>query len=124
MKLFYSDKNLYKVEDFKGLNYSKTNFDICDKLEDKDWKQFLDDNQEFRNLLIKLGFFIFGDDYYIEDDMFCDFQILGDLSKDLDKIYINIDSQGSVCLVDDLNKFSEDYRTEEDWGIKDWKKWY
>jgi hypothetical protein len=124
MKLFYSDKNLYKVEDFKGLNYSKTNFDICDKLEDKDWKQFLDDNQEFRNLLIKLGFFIFGDDYYIEDDMFCDFQILGDLSKDLDKIYINIDSQGSVCLVDDLNKFSEDYRTEEDWGVKDWKKWY
>jgi hypothetical protein len=75
MKLFYSDKNLYKVEDFKGLNYSKTNFDICDKLEDKDWKQFLDDNQEFRNLLIKLGFFIFGDDYYIEDDMFCDFKI-------------------------------------------------
>ena len=117
MKLFYTDTNLYKVEDFKGLNYSKTNFDICDKLEDKDWKQFLDDNQEFRNLLIKLGFFIFGDDYYIEDDMFCDFQILGDLSKDLDKIYINIDSQGSVCLVDDLNKFSEDYRTEEDWGI-------
>jgi hypothetical protein len=122
MKLFYTDKNLYKVEDFKGLNYSKTNFDICDKLEDKDWKQFLDDNQEFRNLLIKLGFFIFGDDYYIEDDMFCDFQILGDLSKDLDKIYINIDSQGSVCLVDDLNKFSEDYRTEEDWGIDFWNE--
>jgi hypothetical protein len=122
MKLFYSDKNLYKVEDFKGLNYSKTNFDICDKLEDKDWKQFLDDNQEFRNLLIKLGFFIFGDDYYIEDDMFCDFQILGDLSKDLDKIYINIDSQGSVCLVDDLDKFSEDYRTEEDWGIDFWNE--
>ncbi len=122
MKLFYTDKNLYKVEDFKGLNYSKTNFDICDKLEDKDWKQFLDDNQEFRNLLIKLGFFIFGDNYYIEDDMFCDFQILGDLSKDLDKIYINIDSQGSVCLVDDLNKFSEDYRTEEDWGIDFWNE--
>jgi len=122
MKLFYTDNELYKVEDFKGLNYSKTNFDICDKLEDKDWKQFLDDNQEFRNLLIKLGFFIFGDDYYIEDDMFCDFQILGDLSKDLDKIYINIDSQGSVCLVDDLNKFSEDYRTEEDWGIEDWNE--
>ena len=122
MKLFYTDTNLYKVEDFKGLNYSKTNFDICDKLEDKDWKQFLDDNQEFRNLLIKLGFFIFGDDYYIEDDMFCDFQILGDLSKDLDKIYINIDSQGSVCLVDDLNKFSEDYRTEEEWGIDFWNE--
>jgi hypothetical protein len=109
MKLFYTDNELYKVEDFKGLNYSKTNFDTCDKLEDKDWKQFLDDNQEFRNLLI-------------EDDMFCDFQILGDLSKDLDKIYINIDSQGSVCLVDDLNKFSEDYRTEEDWGIDFWNE--
>ena len=122
MKLFYTDTNLYKVEDFKGLNYSKTDFDTCDKLEDKDWKQFLDDNQEFRNLLIKLGFFIFGDDYYIEDDMFCDFQILGDLSKDLDKIYINIDNQGSVCLVDDLNQFSEDYRTEEDWGVKDWNE--
>jgi hypothetical protein len=122
MELFYTDNELFKVEDFKGLNYSKTNFDICDKLEDKDWKQFLDDNQEFRNLLIKLGFFIFGDDYYIEDDMFCDFQILGDLSKDLDKIYINIDSQGSVCLVDDLNKFSEDYRTEEDWGIDFWNE--
>jgi hypothetical protein len=122
MKLFYTDTNLYKVEDFKGLNYSKTNFDICDKLEDKDWKQFLDDNQEFKNLLIKLGTYVFDDDYYIEDDMFCDFQILGDLSKDLDKIYINIDSQGSVCLVDDLNKFSEDYRTEEDWGIDFWNE--
>ena len=122
MKLFYTDMNLYKVEDFKGLNYSKTDFDTCDKLEDKDWKQFLDDNQEFKILLIKLGTYIFDDDYYIEDDMFCDFQILGDLSKDLDKIYINIDNQGSVCLVDDLNQFSEDYRTEEDWGIDFWNE--
>ena len=122
MKIFNSNTDLFKIEDFKGLNYLKTDFDICDKLEDKDWKQFLDDNQEFKNLLIKLGTYVFDDDYYIEDDMFCDFQILGDLSKDLDKIYINLDNQGSVCLVDDLNKFSEDYRTEEDWGIDFWNE--
>ena len=100
MKLFYTDNELYKVEDFKGLNYSKTNFDICDKLEDKDWKQFLDNNQEFKNLLIKLGTYVFDDDYYIEDDMFCDFTIIGDLSKDLDIVYFQIDGQSSIILLD------------------------
>jgi hypothetical protein len=123
MKIYNSNTDLFKIEDFKGLNYSKTYYDICDINEDKDWKQFLKDNKEFVKLLVKIGDQCFrSDNYNIKEDMFCDFQILGDLSKDLDKIYINIDSQGSVCLVDDLNKFSEDYRTEKDWRIKNWNE--
>ena len=37
--------------------------------------------------------------------------------ENLDKIYIQIDGQSSIYLVDDLNKFSENYRTEKDCGI-------
>ena len=123
MKIYNSNTDLFKIEDFKGLKYSKDYIDCCDVLLDDDWKQFLNDNPKFKEVLIKIGDCCFGNDNYnIEEDMFCDFNVRGDLSKDLDKIYINIDSQGSVYLVDDLNKFSEYYRTEEDWGIKNWNE--
>jgi hypothetical protein len=116
MKIYNSNTDLFKIEDFKGLNYSKTNYDCWTK----DWKQFLKDNQEFKNLLKKVGKYIFEDDNKIEKDMFCDFQILGDLNKDLEKVYFQIDNQGSICLVEDLGQFSENYNTEEDWRIRNW----
>lgn len=123
MKLFNSNTDLFKIEDFKGLNYSKTFIDCCDVSLDKDWKQFLKDNPKFKKILLKIGDCCFGsDNYNIKEDMFCDFEIRGDLSKDLDRIYIQIDGQSSLHLVDDLNRFSEDYRTEKDWGIKDWNE--
>ena len=50
--------------------------------------------------------------------MFCDFSIRGYLNENSDRVYIQIDGQSSIYLVDDLNRFSEDYRTEEDWGVK------
>jgi len=123
MKLFNSNTDLFKIEDFKGLKYTKNFIDCCDVSLDKDWKQFLKDNPEFKKMLLKIGDCCFGsDNYNIKEDMFCDFEIRGDLSKDLDRIYIQIDGQSSLHLVDDLNRFSEDYRTEKDWGIKDWNE--
>lgn len=123
MKLFNSNTNLFKIEDFKGLNYSKTYYDICDINEDKDWKQFLKDNKEFVKLLVKIGDQCFGsDNYNIKEDMFCSLELLGDLSKDKDKVYIQISGDSSLYLVDDLNKFSKNYRTEKDWRIKDWNE--
>jgi hypothetical protein len=123
MKLFKSSTDLFKIEDFKGLNYSKDYIDCCDVSLDEDWEQFLNDNLEFKEILIKIGDYCFGsDNYNIEDDMFCDFNVRGDLSKDLDRVYIQIDGQSSIHLVDNLNQFSEDYRTEEDWGVKNWSE--
>ena len=123
MKIYNSNTDLFKIEDFKGLNYSKTYYDICDINEDKDWKQFLNDNPEFKEILIKIGDQCFGsDNYNVEEDMFNSFELLGDLSKDKDKVYIQISGDSSLYLVDDLNQFSENYRTEEDWKIKDWKE--
>ena len=123
MKLFNSSTDLFKIEDFKGLKYTKNFIDCCDVSLDKDWKQFLKDNPEFKKMLLKIGDCCFGsDNYNIKEDMFCDFEIRGDLSKDLNRIYIQIDGQSSLHLVDDLNRFSEDYRTEKDWGIKDWNE--
>ena len=123
MKVYNSNTDLFKIEDFKGLNYSKTYIDCCDVSLDEDWKQFLDDNPEFKEVLIKIGDYCFGsDNYSVEDDMFCDFEIRGDLNKDLDKVYIQIDGQSSIHLVDDLNRFSEDYRTEKNWGVKVWNE--
>lgn len=123
MKLFNSNTDLFKIEDFKGLKYTKNFIDCCDVSLDKDWKQFLKDNPEFKKILLKIGDCCFGsDNYNIKEDMFCDFEIRGDLSKDLDRIYIQIDGQSSLYLVDDLNRFSEDYRTEKDWRIKVWNE--
>lgn len=123
MKVYNSNTDLFKIEDFKGLNYSKTYINYCDVLLDEDWKQFLDDNPEFKEVLIKIGDYYFGsDNYSVEDDMFCDLDIRGDLSKDLDKVYIQIDGQSSIHLVDDLNRFSEKYRTEKNWGVKGWNE--
>ena len=38
MKLFNSNTDLFKIEDFKRLNYSKTYIDCCDVSLDEDWK--------------------------------------------------------------------------------------
>lgn len=123
MKLFNSSTGLFKIEDFKGLKYLNDYIDCCDVSLDEDWKQFLDNNSEFKEILIKIGDYCFGsDNYNIEDDMFCDFSIRGYLNENSDRVYIQIDGQSSIYLVDDLNRFSEDYRTEEDWGVKNWNE--
>jgi hypothetical protein len=122
MKLFKSNKELFKIENFKGLTYPKNYFDSCDKAYDKDWKPFLDNNPEFKTLLIKAtnAYYRSGITYNIEDDMFCDFTIIGDLSKDLDIIYFQIDGQSSIIFLDNLNRCSGKYVNEKGWGIKEW----
>ena len=121
MKLFNSNTDLFKIEDFKGLNYSKTYYDICDVNEDEDWRQFLNDNPEFKEILIKIGDQCFGsDNYNVEEDMFNSFELLGDLSKNQDTIYIQVSGDSSVYLVESLNEFSEEYQDESKWNIKRW----
>jgi hypothetical protein len=123
MKIYNSNTDLFKIEDFKGLKYSKNYYNICDVNEDEDWRQFLNDNPKFKEILIKIGDQCFGsDNYNVEEDMFCSFELLGDLSKDKDKVYIQISGDSSLYLVESLKNFAWGYRREERWRIKDWKE--
>ena len=123
MKIYNSNTDLFKIEDFKGLKYSKNYYNICDVNEDEDWRQFLNDNPKFKEILIKIGDQCFGsDNYNVEEDMFCSFELLGDLSKDKDKVYIQISGDSSLYLVESLKNFAWGYGREERWRIKDWKE--
>jgi hypothetical protein len=121
MKIYNSNTDLFKIEDFKGLKYSKKT--IWCFSEDENWKQFLKDNKEFVKLLVKIGDQCFrSNNYNIEEDMFCCFDILGDLSKDKDIVYIQITGDSSLYLVESLKEFAWGWRREKGWKVKDWKE--
>jgi hypothetical protein len=46
----------------------------------------------------------------------------GNFSKPLDVAYAQVTGESELIIVDTLNRFNTGYKTEEDWGIKDWKK--
>jgi hypothetical protein len=56
----------------------------------------------------------------IEEDGFCFTNYDGDLSKENQVFYAHVSGDGCLHFVDTLKKFSEGYRTEKQWGIKDW----
>ena len=56
----------------------------------------------------------------IEEDGFCFTYYDGDLNKENQVFYAHVSGDGCLHFVDTLKKFSEGYRTEKQWGIKDW----
>jgi hypothetical protein len=56
----------------------------------------------------------------IEEDGFCFINYNGDLNKENQVFYAHVSGDGCLHFVDTLKKFSEGYRTEKQWKIKDW----
>lgn len=107
---------LVKIENLPALKYDENRY-VC---EGKKWEQFLKDNQEFKSLLKKIGKDIFGDGYKIKKDMYCVLYIKSDFSVPKDKAYIQVSGDSCLYLVDDLTQFSENYQSEEAWGVHGW----
>ncbi|MCE5224870.1 MAG: hypothetical protein LLG05_03330 [Porphyromonadaceae bacterium] len=51
---------------------------------------------------------------------FCFINYNGDLDKENQVFYAHVSGDGCLHFVDTLKKFSEGYRTEKQWKIKDW----
>jgi hypothetical protein len=56
----------------------------------------------------------------IEEDGFCQIYYDGDLNKENQVFYAHVSGDGCLYFVDSLKKFSEGYRTEKQWKIKNW----
>ena len=57
---------------------------------------------------------------FIEENVFCFVNYDGNLNKENQVFYAHVSGDGQLYFVDTLKKFSEGYRTEKQWGIKDW----
>jgi hypothetical protein len=97
---FYKeDNNLYNSELYKIENYKdKSDFDLIIKKLLKD--AFDEEDREE-----------IGDIYF-----------LGDFDKAHKVIYAHTSSDATITFVDDLNQFSEGYRTEKEWQAEKWKQ--
>ena len=116
-----TDKNicLFKVENLPIIN--------CEgiEMEDQDcsgenWETFLNNNPVFKDILLNAGIEIFSDKYDIYEDMFCTVDFMGDFTKVNETTYFQISGDSCIYLVDNLNEFSDKYKTEEGWDIDQW----
>jgi len=86
-------------------------------------------NEEVKNVLTKILFDAYAVDTeeLEESDMFFDDEFwinevntyLNNLSS-FETVYIHTDGEGRLSIYDSLNYFSERYRTEEQWSVREW----
>jgi len=82
-------------------------------------------NSDFKKILNKIGSYyksIWRDD--VDQNMypFHGISFDGNFSKPLDVAYAQVTGESELIIVDTLNRFNTGFKTEEDWGIKDWRK--
>jgi hypothetical protein len=97
---FYKeDNNLYNSELYKIENFK--------------------DKDDFKLIIKK----ILKDAFDEEDrEEIGDIDFLGDFDKAYKVIYAYASSDATITFVDDLNQFSEGYRTEKEWSATKWKQ--
>ena len=119
MRVFSSNEELYKFENFGKLviNEKIDRDDLWG--EGKKWKLFLKENKELKKALKKIGKDCFGKGYDIKEDMFCSIQLIDE--GEYDRVYIQVSGDSSIYFSENLkDRFSENYDSEEKWGVKKW----
>jgi hypothetical protein len=119
MRVFSSNEELYKFEDFGKLviNEKIDRDDLWG--EGKNWKLFLKENKELKKALKKIGKDCFGKGYDIKEDMYCKVDLLNE--GEYDRVYVQISGDSSIYFSENLkDRFSENYDSEEKWGVKKW----
>ena len=119
MRVFSSNEELYKFEDFGKLviNEKIDRDDLWG--EGKNWKLFLKENKELKKALKKIGKDCFGKGYDIKEDMFCLIQLIDE--GEYNRVYVSVSGDASLNFSENLeDKFTENYNTEEKWGVKKW----
>jgi hypothetical protein len=92
-----------------------------------DQKDIFKNSLGFKNALTLILNEAYGDsvsqgslEEFIGSGIIIDF--FGNFSSLLSKAYVYTDAEGNVAIVDSLDKFSNDYHNEQNWGITEWKE--
>ena len=118
---------LYKIKNFPAVpNAKDVDFD-CDDTEDvttcENYPEMVEmlKNKNFKLVLDKIqgdsASNQSGDPLYFHGINFD-----GNFSSPIETAYAQISGDGFLYIVDSLSSFSEDFKTEEGWGVEDWKK--
>ena len=78
-----------------------------------------------KDILSKIYTDAYGDDIEeVLDDNFWTKEVNSYLKRlpSTDVVYIHTDGEGRFSIVNTLKKFSDGYKTEEDWGVESWDK--
>lgn len=112
------NSSLFKIENMPALKYNFREYDCYGD----DWDKFLDDNSSFKEALEKIGSKAFGSGYDIREDMYLEFNIVGNFKSQTKQAYINVADDASCFLTDTLDNFDVEYHTEEQWDITQWEE--
>ena len=91
LKIYSSDNELYKIKNFSSIK----DFDLVFKKIAKDLCSE-------------------------EDETFSEINYKADFSVPKKVVYAYCDSEGSLTITDNLNTFSEGFRTEKEWRVEKW----
>jgi hypothetical protein len=65
---------------------------------------------------------VFLKDHISELSKYYDIDLLANFDKEHKVLYAYTSSDATITIVDNLDKFSEGYRTEEEWGVETWEQ--
>ena len=117
---------LYKIENFPSIpsNIKRIDFD-CD---DADYQETCENYEEMQELfkkspklksiLDKINKYAFGED----NGYFHGINFEGNFTSPLKTAYTQLSGDGFLYFVDSLFQFSDNYQTEEAWGVKKWSQ--
>ena len=119
-------RELYKIENFPALSNTEDIDFECSDTEDpttcENYPEMVEmlKNKNFKSILDKIH----------NNETFRHYKPLyfhginfdGDFSSPVDIAYAQVSGDGFLYIVDSLDKFSDDYQTEEGWEVEDWKK--
>lgn len=93
LKIYSSDNELYKIKNFSSI-------------------------KDFDSIFKKIIKDVFDD----EEETFSRIYYDADFSEPKKVVYAYCDSEGSLTITDNLNTFSEGFRTEKEWRIEKWNE--
>ena len=117
---------LYKIENLPAISNTKEVYFDCDDTEDpstcENYPEMVEmlKNKNFKLILDKISKYTNpnpNDFLYFHG---IDFD--GDFSSPTDTAYAQVSGDGMLYFVDSLSQFDDGYQTEEEWGVKNWKK--
>jgi hypothetical protein len=117
---------LYKVENLPAIPNAKEVYFDCKDAEDlstcENYPEMVEmlKNKNFKLVLDKISKHMNSN----SDDFlyFHGIDFNGDFSSPIDTAYMQIAGDGMLYVVDSLSRFNDGYQTEEEWGVKNWKK--
>lgn len=111
-------KNFPAIPNIKSVEFSCGDSDNTEECENYPEMIKLLQVKNMKSILDKIKIDAFGED----NGYFHGVDFDGDFSSPLDTVYAQVSGDGYLYFVDSLDRFSEGYNTEEEWGVRNWKK--